>query len=444
MKKSRLTEFEKAVIGTFLASPEFVATGRELIKSEDFANEIHRKMVAAIYDMDREGRPVDVLTLHDYLPSIPLDQISDFLDHATNIPVATFVAQKIQEHSLRRVLLSARPDPSSDLDEIIRSTENVITNIASRRHTFSEPQEVQKIWLDVASNINEDNDGIPYGFDELDRLTAGLHPAELTIVAARPGCGKTALALNIAENVAEAGYRVLFFSLEMSRFAITKRLASSRARVNISKSRHGELDAVECSKLIEAMEKPLPISIVDQAGISVSMVKSQIKLFSNRHGAPPRLVIIDYAQIMGIPELHPNTPRHQQIAYVSRNLKEVTQGFNIPVILVSQLRRPNDPRDIKRDPVLSDLKESGALEQDADNVVFISTRRDAEDQLRRRIVLAKQRNGPVGDFDLKFLREFTRFEDYPGYYVGEGFDATRYSTEDGDPYAQGTRAQAQS
>jgi replicative DNA helicase len=258
--------------------------------------------------------------------------------------------------------------------------------------------------------------GVPTGFKDLDAKTAGLQPADLIIVAARPGMGKTAFSLNIASHAAFAGYGVAVFSLEMAKEQLALRLLCSEARVDNSRVRTGYLSDRDFPKLATAAGKlhDALIYIDDTAAISVLELRAKARRLARDRDKKLGLIIVDYLQLMRGTGAAQN--REQEISEISRSLKALAKELNVPVMAISQLNRRVEDRNDKT-PQLSDLRESGAIEQDADVIAFIyreAAYNPKSDDNTATITIAKQRNGPTGDLSLTFLREFTRFEDYTG------------------------------
>jgi replicative DNA helicase len=327
----------------------------------------------------------------------------------------------VREASVKRRLIghcSATSDscfaPECEIADVLDHAEQGIYDLAQSRRTdgFHPASQAVKEGFDLIEHAGGALPGLDTGFTDLNLLTGGLMPADQIILAARPSMGKTALALNIAVNVAKTGVGVALFSLEMSRPQIGLRMIVSEARVDGALVRAGHLQESDYQKLVMAANvvNDLPIWIDDRSDLSVLEIRAGLRRLKRKHDFG--LVVVDYIQLMGGTRAE---TREQEVSSYSRGLKGIAKSFNVPVLALSQLNRKVEDRPKKR-PMLADLRESGAIEQDADVIAFIHRPeyygRTDENRGLAEIIIAKQRNGPTDTVKLTFLEQFTRFEDY--------------------------------
>ena len=424
-------EAEQSVLGAILVRPAVLDELVGLLYEEDFYREAHAKIYHAMLDLYGANLPVDLVTVSAYLKDrgqiegcggpVFLAQLSEQVGFATN---ALYYAKLVREKAILRRLLDATQEIAGgclsqvdDVTEFVDRAGQKISEVMDERgaETFSladlVPEEVGRIegLYETRSRIL----GVPTGFTDIDRMLAGLQKAELILLAARPSMGKTALALNIANFAAsKGGVPVGFFSLEMSKEQLVRRLLASVGRIDASRLRSGNMQGQEWVSLQEASGGLMdtPIFISDKGRTTSLEIRAQARRLKAKHGIG--LVVVDYLQLMRDPKAK---SREQEIARISGDMKALAKELNLPVLALSQLNREVEKRPNKR-PVLADLRESGSLEQDADVVMFIYRdevyRKDSLDKGIAEVRIAKQRNGPVGLVKLTFLGEFTRFENF--------------------------------
>lgn len=423
-------EAEQSVIGAMLMDKDAIVVASELLQGDDFYGKQYGIVFEAMVELNNEAKPVDTVTLQDRLKEkdVPPEVSSlEFIRDVLNIlPTSANVkhyANIVAEKALLRRLIKANEEIANTcyvgkepLEEILADAEKKIFNLIQRRNVddFVPIRQIvasalQKI--EIASHNKGAVTGIATGFIDLDYRTAGMQPSDLVLIAARPSMGKTAFALNIAEYVAfRANQTVAIFSLEMSKEQLVNRLFSLESRVDAQKLRTGGLDDNDWEKLIEsaAVIGKSNLIIDDTPGISVSELRSKCRKYKLEHNL--QMVIIDYLQLMSANGK--NDSRQQEISEISRSLKAIARELQVPVLALSQLSRAPEQRPDHR-PMLSDLRESGAIEQDADVVMFIYRdeyyNKDTELKNISEIIIAKQRNGPIGTVNLVWLPEYTKF-----------------------------------
>jgi replicative DNA helicase len=427
-------EAERACLGSMLLDKEAIEVAIDVLTDEDFYSEQHRIIFRTLLELYGRSTPVDIVTLTDYLRgSGELDSaggvgyISSLLDETPTSANAEYYAKIVEQKSLLRKLIRASSGAISlcyntekDAYEIVDEAEKLIFDVTERKGVrgYFPINEVIKDSITAIEKLFHRGDnytGIPSGFKELDDLTSGFQKSEFIVVAARPSVGKTALALNIAQNVAiQQRLKVAVFSLEMSKEALMQRMLCSEARIDSQRLRKGLLRTEEWGPLTTAAGKlsEATIFIDETPGISDMQLRAKARRIQSRHGLD--LVIVDYLQLMS--SIRKKEGRTQEISEISRSLKALARELNIPVIALSQLSRAVETRGRDKRPILSDLRESGAIEQDADVVIFLyrdelyNPHSDREGLAE--IIIQKQRNGPTGTIELKFFKEFTRFENY--------------------------------
>ncbi|MCH7518334.1 MAG: replicative DNA helicase [Candidatus Dadabacteria bacterium] len=419
-------EAEQAVLGAVIIESTVINQVLEILIPEDFYKEAHRKIFNSMIDLDRENKPIDLLTLFDHLKSNGnlLEEVgeSSYLTYLTELVPTTenvnYYAKLVKEKSIIRKLVMAATDiahrgndENVDLDEFIDRAEQTILDIAQNKikPSFYDSRELAVKALEIIEQLHARKElitGIPTGFEKLDYLTSGLQPSDLVIIAGRPGLGKTSLTLNIAAYAAmEHGISIGIFSLEMTKEQLMLRMLSNKSKVNYSNIRSGYIKDEDLEKLVHAADElgQAKIYIDDTPAISVLEIRAKTRRQKRDKGLD--MIIVDYLQLMrGSRRVE---SREREIAEISGSLKALAKELSIPVIAVSQLSRQTETRSDRR-PQLADLRESGAIEQDADLVLFIHRadvyRKDPEEKDGiAEIIIGKQRNGPTGTVKLAFL-----------------------------------------
>ena len=426
---------EQAVLGAMLIKKEAIAEVAQILRPEDFYRDAHKIVYEAMLNLFNKNEPADIVTVSDYLNNENLMEkvggVTFITALANTVPTAanvTYHAKIVREKADLRNLINTATDiagmayeSSDDVADVIDKSEKMIMEVANRQNVsaFTPMRDIVMETFDKINVLYESKGGltgIPCGFTDLDKLTSGLQPSDLILVAARPSMGKTAFTLNIGAHVAMKEHKnVAFFSLEMSKQQLVQRMLCSEGGIDSQKLRKGELDKTDWGKLVNVANKvaEAPLYIDDTAGITVMELRSKARRLKAEKGLD--LIIIDYLQLMqGRTGKGATDNRQQEISEISRSLKAVARELNVPVIALSQLSRSVESRQIKR-PMLSDLRESGSLEQDADIVMFLY-REDYYDPETvnkniTEVIVAKHRNGPVDTVKMFFKKEFTRFND---------------------------------
>jgi len=436
-------EAEESVLGAVLLDNEAIDAALEILTGDDFYREAHRKIMRAMVDLHQKGEAIDLITLAEALRhrgdlqdvggASYLTELTEKTATAANV---RYWARIVRQKSVLRSLINTATEivtrgyeSTADVDEFLDEAEHKIFEISenkSKRSYFR----IGEIMFDSMKAIEQLYErkeivtGVPSGFTDLDRILAGLQPSDLIIVAGRPSMGKTAFALNVVQHAAVDGnHGVAMFSLEMSKEQLVVRLLCSEARVDQSKVRAGFSGHTDLPKLARAADRltKAPIFIDDTPALSVLELRAKARRIKREPNANLSLIVVDYLQLM---RGHNNDNREQEISSISRSLKALAKELHVPVMALSQLNRAVESRADKR-PMMADLRESGAIEQDADVIAFLyrpivydsnAEPREAE------VIVAKQRNGPVGTVKLTFMNEYTRFENRTADEVdfGEG------------------------
>ncbi|MCI8293718.1 MAG: replicative DNA helicase [Hespellia sp.] len=425
-------EAEQSVIGAMLLDKDAIMTAAELISGDDFYQTAYGILFDAMVELFNEGRPVDPVTLQERLKEKNTPpEISDMefvRELLVSVPTSAnigYYAEIVQNKSTLRRLIKVNKEIANTcylgqepMEVILETTEKRIFELLQTRNT-KEYTPIKEVVLEAldriekASKTNGNVTGIPTGFIDLDYKLSGLQQSDLVLIAARPSMGKTAFVLNIAQHVAfRQNKHVAIFSLEMSKEQLVNRLFALEAHVDAQRLRTGNLNDTDWEKLIEGagVIGKSKLIIDDTSGISVSELRSKCRKYKLEHGLD--VIIIDYLQLMTGSARRSNESRQQEISDISRSLKSIARELNVPVIALSQLSRAVEQRTDKR-PMLSDLRESGAIEQDADVVMFIYRddyyNPDSKDKNIAEIIIGKQRNGPIGTVRLAWLPQYTRF-----------------------------------
>lgn len=425
-------EAEQSVVGAMLMDRDAVTTASELISGNDFYQSAYGVVFDSMVELYNEGQPVDLITLQERLRSkdVPaevssLEFVRDLLNMVSTSANVKYYAQIVADKSVMRKLIRLNEDISNvcyagneSLEAILEKTEKSVFELLQRRNS-GEFVPIKQVVLNALERIEKASKskgtvtGIPTGFIDLDYKLSGLQPSDLVLIAARPSMGKTAFVLNIAQYIAFKKDRsVAIFSLEMSKEQLVNRLFSLESQVDAQAIRTGNMKDSDWEKLIEGagIIGKSRLIIDDTPGISISELRSKCRKYKLEHGLD--LIIIDYLQLMTGSVGKSQESRQQEISEISRSLKGLARELNVPVVALSQLSRAVESRPDKR-PMLSDLRESGAIEQDADVVMFIYRdeyyNKDSEFKKQAEIIIAKQRNGPVGTVNLAWLGEYTKF-----------------------------------
>jgi replicative DNA helicase len=425
-------EAEQSVIGSMIMDKDAIVAASEILVKDDFYHQQYGILFESMVELHEGGQPVDLVTLQNKLKekNVPkeISSLEFVRELVTSVPTSAnvkYYANIVKENSMKRKLIRVTEDIENEcysgtesLEAIMDKTEHDIFALLSSR-TSGEYVPIRQVVMNALEKIERASrqkgnvTGIPTGFLDLDRQTAGMQPSDLILIAARPSMGKTAFVLNIAQNVAFREHMcVAIFSLEMSKEQLVNRMFSLESRVDAQALRTGNLSDADWEKLVEGAgiigESELIID--DTPGISISELRSKCRKYKLEHDL--KLVIIDYLQLMTGSGGRASDSRQQEISDISRSLKALARELGVPVVALSQLSRAVEQRPDHR-PMLSDLRESGAIEQDADVVMFIYRddyyNKDTDLKGISEIIIAKQRNGPVGTIQLAWLAEYTKF-----------------------------------
>lgn len=424
-------EAEQTLLGGLLQDQNAIPAVLEILQGDEFFIPSHRKIFRAIAELFSENQPVDLITVVERLRAKGeletvggATYLAQLTERVVSAEHAVAYARLISDKAVLRRLIEISGkiagwcyENPEKVDEVLDKAESSIFSLSEARiqNSYFSIETIVKenlILIESLKNRQETVTGVPSGFTDLDRLTAGFQKGDLIIIAGRPGMGKTAFALNIARNVAiEENLPVAFFSLEMSKEQIGMRLMCMEARVDSQKLRTGFISQEECARIMATGQvfMQAPLFVDDQPSITPLELRAKARRIMAERGLG--LAIIDYLQLMRIPDRVER--REQEISEISRSLKALAKELNIPVIALSQLNRKVEERHDKR-PQLSDLRESGAIEQDADVIIFLYRdevyNKDTSEKGIVEVLVRKQRNGPTGDLKLSFLGSYTRFE----------------------------------
>jgi replicative DNA helicase len=406
----------------------------ELLDDSMFYREAHRRLYRAMAALTERRTVIDHITLRDELmrrgeldAAGGLEYLAELVDAVPTAANLEFHARIVKDKAILRRLIEGATaivteayDGKATAGELLDSAESRIFQISQQRGDEGFTRIKEMLWptmerIETLQKSGKAITGVPSGFTDLDSLTSGFQPSELVIVAARPSMGKTAFCLNVASNAALEGQGVAIFSLEMSKESLVHRMLTAMARVDSQRVRQGSLRDFDFTQLARAagILQSCPIWIDDTPALTLLEMRSKARRLKAENDI--RLVVVDYLQLMRSPEYSEN--RVQEISDISRSLKALARELEIPVIALSQLSRASEQRGGERKPILSDLRDSGAIEQDADLVLFIHRPEyyDREDESKRgvaEVMLSKNRNGPTGDVQLRFSREYTRFDNF--------------------------------
>ncbi|PKP19985.1 MAG: replicative DNA helicase [Bacteroidetes bacterium HGW-Bacteroidetes-21] len=432
-------DLEQAVLGAMMLESESAILGLDILKPECFYHENNRKIFEVIQELSGEHKSIDILTVKDVLSKKGIlteiggaYYLTELTSRVTSGAHLEFHARIVYQKFIQRELIKVSSEmqrrsfeQSEDVDDILEYGQNELFNLSEG--SMKREAQVFKVIMDEAIKQIEEAgkkddglSGIPSGFTSLDAVTSGWQNSDLVIIAARPSMGKTAFVLSMCRNMAvEFKIPVALFSLEMASVQLAKRLLVAEAELSAEKVRSGRLEEYEWKQLMHKTSKLMasPLFIDETPALSIFELRAKCRRLVSQNGV--KLIVIDYLQLMtGAPENKGN--REQEVSTISRSLKALAKELNIPIIALSQLNRSLETRSGDKRPMLSDLRESGAIEQDADIVIFIHRpekfgfveREGTSLKGVAQIILAKHRNGAVCDVDLKFIEKFAKFTDW--------------------------------
>lgn len=435
-------EAEQAVIGAIFLEPEAMSTASEFLIPQDFYRPSHQRIFQMMMQLSDRGEPIDLLTVTNALNSSKLLEevggVSYLTELADAVPTAaniSYYTKIVEEKSVLRRLIRTATDivtesfnREDEIEDVLSEAEKNILDVSNRQNANAF-KNIKDVLIDVYDNIEQlhqntgDVTGIPTGFKDLDHITSGFQRNDLIIVAARPSVGKTAFALNVAQNVAiKTDENVAIFSLEMGADQLVSRMLCAEGNIDAQRLRTGNLEAEDWTKLTMAMGSlsNAGIFIDDSPGIRVNEIRSKCRRLKQEHGLG--MILIDYLQLIQGSGANAKENRQQEVSEISRSLKGLARELEVPVIALSQLSRGVEQRQDKR-PMMSDLRESGSIEQDADIVGFLYRDdyydKESEKQNIIEIIIAKQRNGPVGTVELAFVKEYNKFVDLDHKYSAQ-------------------------
>ncbi|EOQ19775.1 MULTISPECIES: replicative DNA helicase [Bacillus cereus group] len=425
-------EAEKMILGSILQEQELIEKVQEVLVVKDFYHINHQYIYEIMLSLFEEDNPIDIISVtgqvqdKNLIDNIPPSYLAELLDtvHSTNgiSYYINLVKESSGKRNLHRIAQSIANDAynsDKDLDEIINQAGEDLAKVSDSQGRDDRMRSAMEIVsstyekIELISTHKGDIVGIPTGYSELDRMTSGLNNSDLIIVAARPSVGKTAFALNIAQNVATRSRKnVAIFSLEMDSNQLMMRILCAEGNIDAANLRNGKLTNEEWTKLTMAMGviSNSPLFIDDTPGISIEEIKKKCRKLKRERGLS--LVLIDYLQLVTVMQSNKSTNRQEEVSIISKSLKALARELNVPIIALSQLSRGVESRQDKR-PMMSDIRESGSIEQDADVVAFLYRddyyNADTEAKNIIEIIISKQRNGPTGVVELAFIKEFNKF-----------------------------------
>jgi replicative DNA helicase len=433
-------EGEMSVLGGILLENDALNKALGILRPDDFYRESHKKIFSALVELSDIGEPADLVTLTSILQKKGeleavggISYLSTLVEYVPTAANIAYYCRMVKEKSLARHLISVATEIATrgyeggDIEALLDWSEKSIFEISgmTNRPSYFSTREIMKDTIQIIEDLYHRKElvtGVTTGYKVLDEMTAGLQPSDLVIVAGRPSMGKTAFVLNLVENAAVQDAKpvpTVIFSLEMSKESLVQRMLCSLARVDAGRLRTGNLVESDWPKLIEGASKlsEAPVFIDDTPAITVMELRAKARRLKAEHNLG--MVVVDYLQLM---QGHNSESRQQEISEISRSLKALAKEINVPVLALSQLNRSLENRTDKR-PIMADLRESGAIEQDADVIMFIYREAVYCDDCRSKertcekghdkdaeIIIGKQRNGPIGTVHLTFLGQFTRFE----------------------------------
>ncbi|MGM0613262.1 MAG: replicative DNA helicase [Bacteroidota bacterium] len=432
-------DMEQAVLGAMMLEKEAVNQAIDIVKPEMFYKESHQKIFGAIQDLFSKAEPIDILTVTNALKSkgelefiggpYYISQLTNRVASSANVEFhARIIAQKFIQRELIRIssdIIHDAFEDTTDVFELLDKAEQSLFAV-SEENLRRSSDSMQSLVSAAIENIEEAGrqegqvNGVPSGFTQLDRLTSGWQKSDLVVLAARPGMGKTAFVLSMARNIAvEHKMPVAMFSLEMSAIQLVTRLISSETELEAEKLKKGQLESYEYEQLNSKVNSLIdaPLHIDDTPALSIFELRAKSRRLKAQHDI--QIIVIDYLQLMSAAGSDAGN-REQEISNISRSLKSLAKELNVPIIALSQLNRSVETRGGTKKPLLSDLRESGAIEQDADMVSFIYRPEyyqiDEEDgeptKGMGKIIIAKHRNGPLDEIKLKFIPKFAKFADF--------------------------------
>lgn len=426
-------EAERSVLGGLMLDPDTLSSVVDIVSADDFYHVHHRLIFEAILSLFNQRRAFDLTSLNDALSvggkrEVSSSYVAEILSDTPSAAFITHHAAIVRDHALARKLIAAgqevvqQAQSNDPIEERIQRAEESVYKVANREYQ-NQCQSLdvltQASILEITKLIEakEEITGLRTGWTDLDRRLLGFQKSDLIILAARPAIGKTSLALQFAFHIAEHGTPTVFFSLEMSAGQLVRRLLASEGRIDSQHLRNGRLEEREIPKLsiAEGKLRNTPLYIDDSAGLTPAILRSRVRRLQRERNV--QFVVIDYLQLMDWGKESRNENRVQEVTYISRQLKKLAKELNIPIVALSQLNRSLESRADKR-PLLSDLRESGSIEQEADIVLLLY--RDevynptTQEPNTAEIDIAKHRNGPTGTIKLTFLPQFTRFENRMG------------------------------
>ena len=432
------TEAEATVLAAMLLSPEVVPDAISQLRPEDFYRPAHRIIFESICELNTRRIPIDQISLADNLNATGQLEAVGGKPYLVDLADNTFALTNWQNHAeivkrtaiLRELIYAAASinalayDAPDNLDEVVEDAEKMLFGVTEKRvsSTFSKMDSLLTEAFEEITKLAEQQNhmaGVPTGFKDADDLFHGFRGGDLVILAARPGVGKTSFALNLATNAAKAGATVTFLSLEMSAAQLVQRILCAEARVNLSRLRAGQVQESDWGAIADASNTLSKLDMFIDDTPSLSILELRAKARRELRSAEKGIIIVDYLQLMSPPQSRKDGNRAVEVGEISRGLKVLAKEMDMPVIALSQLSRAVEMRGKKR-PMLSDLRESGSIEQDADIVMFIDRSMDeieAESEDRpdlgsAELIVAKHRNGPTRDIPLAFNAEYTRFMDF--------------------------------